>query len=550
MKSKQTGTRRLLGALLLCAPLILAIFGCARRSGAPFEPRRPLLLERTRQREGRDIEDADKQMSAELVFQTGGRVERLQISNNSRRALVERRLDDNVPWDDYPSLFEQQKALAEENPGSIGIELWNIDFADARLETIYPNQIGITSSTLNSAVFDEKGDRLFWTERDISSKFSLSSIEDNALVSQSLDLNLAASVSKGAPADEEIYTSNNGASNTSSLPNAKNSLEDNPNPPIVLAKSSEESTVIARSIATRVLETRSSRQDGTSVLSPSEEIKHIKIPDEAKRATSIRPSLKSRWLICGMSDSFNLNESGNSEESSDWYLVLLRDRRRVVHFPSTVKMTFDNATSDEEISGRIVDVLDVSDEGDLCATLVEETVTAKQTSETTNFSFSSPAPRYKIVVWDLYVARTVDINKAKKPLMAIEVTQIPISTPIPRKYCKFSPTGERLAARVEPRYITIWQSTNGRRSIELGEHADVIRDFDFAPRGTKLVASTGGTRPQVVLWEIRQGAVHRTLDDSTIGSTSIDSVTFSPDGDFVYFANNLGEVKRWNVQVR
>ncbi|MBP5620775.1 MAG: hypothetical protein J6X44_02040, partial [Thermoguttaceae bacterium] len=248
---------------------------------------------------------------------------------------------------------------------------------------------------------------------------------------------------------------------------------------------------------------------------------------------------------------------------SEWSLVLLRDRNRVVKFPSSVKMTFDNSPSYEDVKGKIVDVLDVSDEGDLVATLVEEQFSTIQ--QETPIDLTNPGapavlhnastaitnvPRYKIVIWDLNVARTVDLAKAKKPLTAIEVSQISIPAPIPRKFCKFSPGGERFAARVEPRYITIWQSANGRLSMELGEHDDIVQDFAFAPRTAKMIVGVGGKRAKLSLWEIRKGVVLRTLDDAIDHATSIDAVSFAFDERHVYFANNFGEVKRWDVRAQ
>ena len=207
-------------------------------------------------------------------------------------------------------------------------------------------------------------------------------------------------------------------------------------------------------------------------------------------------------------------------------------------------MTFDSSTSDEEIFGRIVDVLDVSDKEDLVATLVEEIIpTGSARGGDANLN-----PRYKIVVWDLKVAKTVDLDKAKKPLRAIEISQIATPSAVERRFCKFSPSGKTIAARIEPKYLAVWQSVSGRPIVELGEHKNPIQTFAYAPGETKMIVGTGGANARLVLWEIRKGVVYRTLDDATPGAKTIDAATFSNDEASVYFANNVGEIKRWNIR--
>lgn len=338
----------------------------------------------------------------------------------------------------------------------------------------------------------------------------------------------------------------------------------------------------------------------------------LKISEEAKRSEGVWLSPNARWIVgrvgtddAGEREVGTIGESGGiAQETSgltvgEWTLTLRRDRRRVVRFPKSVKTTFAESTSNETIEGRVVDVLAVSPAGDLVATLVEETPPNRDASPESevgevgeveriaefknvgankdggedwdvaengerseeNVDFASVEerenadvdgradfiPRFKIVVWDLSVAETVDWEKAKKPLQALEVAQIPVSGPVSRRFCRFSPNGQIFAARIDPRYITLWQAANGRRLVELGEHRNDVSDFAFSPNGMKVAAATGlGTR--VVLWNVRKGAAHRALDETAPGVDEIDAVAFSPDGGSVYFANNLGEIKRWNAR--
>ncbi|MDO5309527.1 MAG: WD40 repeat domain-containing protein [Planctomycetia bacterium] len=287
-------------------------------------------------------------------------------------------------------------------------------------------------------------------------------------------------------------------------------------------------------------------------------VKHIKTAPEMKAANAIWISQGSQWIVCrGNQDADDMiqnlkqldqkvnrpeenaksTETQKVEYNPNWALVSLRDRKRVVRFPLNVKMTFDASASDDEISGQIVDILDVSDAGELVATLVEE-----YPENSLNQS-----PRYKIVIWDLNTPTNVPLEKAKQPLMAPEVAQIAIAAPITRRFCKFNHDGSIIAARVEPKYVSMWQAANGKLVAELGEHRDVITDFDFAYGESKLAVATSAGVARVVLWEIRKGIVLKTLDDSYDSKNAV-AVAFTNDNQYVYFANDLGQIKRWAIK--
>lgn len=323
---------------------------------------------------------------------------------------------------------------------------------------------------------------------------------------------------------------------------------------------------------------------------PEEETKNgavqrVKIAQEVKDAASTRISPQAKWLICyNPTPEYALrpladekaenadksksetkeNEETTKEESTktevkepvveelrpfdeNWSIALLRDRKRVARFPDKIKMTFDSSTSDQEIYGRVVDVLDVADAEDLVATLVEEIMPDDPNAQALHGDFNFN-PRYKIVIWDLNVPRTVDLAKAKYPLFALEVSQIAIPYPVERKFCKFSPSGKAFAARVEPKFVTIWQSVSGRRIAELGEHEGIVRSFAFSPREMKMVVGTEGEFARLQLWEIRKGVVYRTLDDYAESAKCAQAIAISADEQYVYFANDLGQIKRWNLR--
>ena len=539
------GSRRQVAALAFCflgAVLVCAYAGCARRASDPFEPRRPALLERLSfKKQGFDEEEEVKereivQAPPELVAKLDGHVEGLRLDSHARRILVERRLDVAETFLDSSSTYSELKDLAEAPSSGYGVELWNVEFSDARLESFTPQKIGLLASTSSCAAFDEKGDRLFWTERElIPPAFSA---DARPLDSQ---------IVRGA----EVTV----ISKPQSAPNFNSAAIGNPlSAPTVDSRYSS-LTLPPNSVLTKPLDKSSFPNEGDG-----SEIQHMRTSDETKSASCVWLSPQARWIVCynpGASES----DGGDGTATSDWALTLLRDKKRVVRFPAKVKMTFDNATSNETIEGKIIDVLDVSDQGDLAATLVEEQF-PEIASENADFfvgkagengapietpNFGTLSPRYKIVIWDLNVARTVDLQKAKKPLMAIEVTQIAINAPVSRRFCKFSPSGDRIAARLEPKYITIWQSANGIRRQELEEQPDVVHDFAFAPHSSKLAVAVGGKHAQLILWEVRRGEKLRELEEIDPSVASIDAVAFTQDERHVYFANNFGEIKRWDI---
>ncbi len=524
--------RGILGLSLLGMAVLCQFLGCVRYTSVPFESRRRPIIERICAKRSLTESQEVVQTQTDLVLGTGGPIERICPASNSRRILLERRLETDKAQTDFPKEFLLKETLEKESHERFGVELWNIEFSDARLECFCSDYVGLLAPTLGCAAFDEKGERLFWAYNGKQTSSGFPTLQADASVVTRC----------AAPSESESHLL----------------LAPNDNMPF----NSEGSLQPPNAILTRMLETRARRQDGNSYDAKSDtETKRLKLADETKRAEYARLSSNALWIICRANEDSITPEESPDVIESDWSLVLLRDRRRVVKIPSNIKMTFDNATSDEEIKGKVVDILDVSEKGDLVATLVEEQLPRfeheypnelSDSEEPTTLSGSgailSDSPRYKIVIWDLNVARTVDLEKAKKPLTAIEVSQIPIPAPIPRKYCKFSPTGERFAARVEPRYVTIWQSANGRLSMELGEHDDVIQDFAFAPNSAKMIVGVGGKKARLSLWEIRKGVVLRTLDDTIDRATSIDAVSFAFDERYVFFANNLGEVRRWDVR--
>ena len=82
----------------------------------------------------------------------------------------------------------------------------------------------------------------------------------------------------------------------------------------------------------------------------------------------------------------------------------------------------------------------------------------------------------------------------------------------------------------------------------LGDHSEIVRCFAFAPGETKMIVGCGGKQAQLTLWEIRKEAIYRTLGDDAYDARAIDAVAFSNDERYVYYANDVGEIKRWNTR--
>lgn len=536
-RKQQTNLKNNCSKFVVCAFSLLFFFNMAGCSHIPHEsPNRRPLLEKLAIRKNESEVEETVLSQTDLILKVNGRPRRLKLAPNSKRLLIERSLTFDETDIDYPASFALLKSLAEESPNSVGIELWNIEFSDARLESISQDRIGLIASTFNCAAFDEKGSRLFWTARNSNKQTQSEAVANN---SSAIFEN-----SESNPKEFSIEYFDN-VESTSLTPVTK----------------SPKSVVQPNVIFTKPLETNAFKQAEKKLAFDLDgEVKRLKTSDEVKKAECVWLSPNAHWLVCRNTtkqiDFPPTTQFSNVDQ--EWTLTLLRDKKRVVHFPNSVKMSFENLTSNEKIIGKVVNILAVSDAGDLVATLVEEQLSQNEDKDnsyntviyrSSNNSVGNTAPRYKIVIWDLNVAQTVEFEKAKKPLMALEVSQISIPVPVARKYCKFSPTGERFAARVEPRYVTVWQSANGRLCSELGEHNDVVQDFAFAPRSARMIVGVGGKKhAQLVLWEIRKGIVHRTLDDVVSEPKSIEAVAFSNNENEVYFANDLGEVKRWNIR--
>jgi len=570
-----------------------------------------------------------KSLDTELVLSLDDRVERIALSSDRKRLILETR----------HRLQEQQDGDYTHDATQLNVGLWNIEFADARPEAFSGKDNFLVGNNSGIVAFDTKGERLFWLDQknkrlaanslsdtlqdtivrgavvetssgpegneplfenislrplplylpweeedgegcnDLKDEFDQLSNTDSFNQDKSVETlasktqsdaensDLCLSPEKIVEVDEDVVQSAVLIDSSISVDDQKEeSLKEiTRKPPVLQTDLDEAETLDQRRI--NVVMTKTLESDAflfanvESDVSLTPEAKRLKTALVTKKAEDVWFSPSAKWLVCHLADKSGETlsistpfsskdaesdarkesigeesvESEFGQYSNEWALVPVRDRRRVVRFPENIKTSFDSSISDEEIYGRVVDVLAVSDSEDLVATLVEE---------------QAPNPRYKIVIWDLNVALTIDIEKAYMPLRAIEVCQITLPHPVSRKYCKFSPSGKSFAARVDPHYVSVWQSTNGRPIVELGEHAGIVHDFDFSPSETKMAVGTGDSDSygEVFLWEIRKGVAFQVLDSFPHSVKSVDAVAFSSNDRYVYFATDLGEIRRWDIR--
>ena len=523
----------------------------------------------------------------ETTLRVDGRVERMEVAKNSKRILVKLRDFDDLPDDAYSDFFASGGVRTEAAESGSVLELWNVEFLEARREAFDATEL----SVVDSATFDDAGTRVFWTVREIERDGTFAAVSEGSTRDA---LDASSSEFRGFATTVGFSGVQNGGTGIASA--SATSAAEKANVGVRSAGWRETSVLVP---ATRtVLATRAFEGANVAASSEKESATRLKISEAAKGAESVWLSPNARWVVGRVGRNREIGGNGESDavaqESEsltigEWALTLRRDRRRVVRFPKSVKLTFAESTSNETIGGRVVDVLAVSPAGDLVATLVEETPPKSEdagngedgenrgvgeygengenkeadeygengdvaelgdggTNNGADFNGRSHfIPRFKIVVWDLSVPETVDWEKAKKPLQALEFAQIAVSGPVSRRFCRFSPNGQIFAARIDPRYVSLWQAANGRLLVELGEHESDVSDFAFSPNGMKAAAATG-TGKRVLLWSIRKGAAHRTLRETAPDVASIDAVAFSPDGGSIFFANDFGEIKRWDAR--
>lgn len=229
------------------------------------------------------------------------------------------------------------------------------------------------------------------------------------------------------------------------------------------------------------------------------------------------------------------------DEKNVWRLVDSQESKRILYFPK-VKIK----RNDKEVETEVTEVLAVSYNGDLAATLISDGDIMNEDGFFYN-SNETENPR-TIVIWDLVAAKSVPIEKAVDRLEALEISQFKVKDGVEPRKCTFSPDSSMIAVRSKAKYVGIWQTANGKLISELGEHKQKIRCMDFSPNNLRLAVGTGGEYGRIIIWDLRKEKIHRVYQESEKVCHEITAITYDFDEPYLYYANEFGDVKIWNIK--
>ena len=307
-RPKATFDSRTSALAAIAATLLLAALtqGCCGRLRNGSAER--IFPQKTQEADSSEEERA----TTELILNVEDRVEQIALAPNSKRMIVETRLDDM-----------SEGGLLDQDARSLVAEIWNVEFAAARPEPFAPTLPYLPTSALGAVAFDEKGDRIFWVgkeARDLTVAANPFDAESRVVRGAQtevypigkrapsgylagatprairkdaptllLDEELSADPAPSAQATEPVLLLEDEL--VDSFPtNSKTPSLSMPARPATRTRENIENVIMTKRLET----TSFAATENNNEL----DVKHVKLADETKTAISARLSPNAQWIIC------------------------------------------------------------------------------------------------------------------------------------------------------------------------------------------------------------------------------------------------------------
>jgi WD40 repeat protein len=105
----------------------------------------------------------------------------------------------------------------------------------------------------------------------------------------------------------------------------------------------------------------------------------------------------------------------------------------------------------------------------------------------------------------------------------------------------WSPDGRYIASGSHDAKVKIWDAGNGRELRTISGHRDVIKTIAFSPDSLNIVSGSS-VDATLRIWDLKNG---REL--KTIGTSGIETVSYSPDGRFLASGAFDNTIRIWDA---